>query len=202
MASHQDQVRPRDNTEVLQSARPPHQKGPSQAPTGGPPAPTIASCIFTPLTEDLGEPFLPPQDRVERLRQTIRKIDENSKKVTANLLEHFAQEKERLVQEAGATEPDAANAVMSPEETDDLIQAMSSKAELGVDYNVLNIPPLDLRTSHDHDTQRPGYSRAIMSNIEAAIENTKGYAGHVEGVKAFYRDALEKELQRTAGFRS
>ncbi|KAK5660892.1 hypothetical protein OQA88_12265 [Cercophora sp. LCS_1] len=177
--------------------------GPEPAPKPSdsiPPLNNIVPAIFVPFDDAMFERFLEPaRDRATRLRRILESIDLHEKGVKENFMYMFQREKERIIAIAKEREAETGFSVSrteaDPRVADAVIRNMEAKAEPGMDYNVKNIPPLDMNRALPLTlTPRELAVEELMTLIQRGVVEMEGYEAHMKGVKQDYLDRLEKEI--------
>ena len=166
-----------------------------------PPITGLAVSSFVPFDDDPTLPVDPPADRVERLKKILHSIELQRVGVRENLIYIFKREKARIVMEAQEQEGQQgilhSNPVMSPEETDWLINNMEQPADPNIEYNLTVIPPLDMNRTLPADiTLRERALEDVLTVVERLVDQLAGYERHMASIKAEYLNRLEKEIAR------
>ncbi|KAF7559731.1 hypothetical protein G7046_g4444 [Stylonectria norvegica] len=78
-----------------------------------------------------------------------------------------------------------------------MIRNMEQPHDPKVDYNITQLPPLDLSMVNPR-TPREWTTTAIMRLADQATLDLEGYNAHVQKTKEVYEAALKKELEREA----
>jgi hypothetical protein len=160
----------------------------------------LVPSMFVPLSDDFLAKHLEPapRSRVEMLKRIMDSIEYQRGGVKENLIAMLEREKLRITlvaseREAENPTPKAALLALDTDEADIMIQNMEADPIPGVDYNVRVLP------SFNAPTQMTIHDALIQQLLELAERLTVqlvGYEGHVDGVKRYYQDCLEKELMR------
>ncbi|KAK4451785.1 hypothetical protein QBC34DRAFT_399532 [Podospora aff. communis PSN243] len=160
----------------------------------------LAPSIFVPLSTDfLAKHLQPaPRSRVEMLKRIMDSIDYQRAGVKENLISMLEREKIRITlaaaeRQAESPTPKAALLALDTGEADLMIKNMEADPLPGVDYNARTFPPYNMPEKmiiHDVLIQQ------LLDLADRLTIQLVGYEGHVEGVKRYYQDCLEKELMR------
>lgn len=194
-------------TPPQQHQQPPERQNPY------PPATSIAPTIFIPISGDeLTAPFTPPSNRIELLQSKIAVLNENSKRVRANILALMRRECTRILWDANnearnlkeAGRGDEINGigseVVSEEELDHMIECMAARShgqpkEQGRPVEVPNFQPLLAREGISF---RETYSLLIGKTISQGLSDLDGYEQHVERIRTGYMNAWKREMEHSA----
>ncbi|GAB1313039.1 Transcriptional regulatory protein RXT2 N-terminal domain-containing protein [Madurella fahalii] len=181
---------------------------PAQSPAGPgpiasekiPPLRNIAPSIFVPLQEDILKAEL-PRDRVERLKKILKTVDYQREGVKENLMYMFEREKKRIMMQAAETEqtlgPPKTRPGLPQDEVDEIIRNMEAPAQPGVDYNIRDMPQLDLRLPIPPDASlRDRTVVELLHIVENGLVQLNGYKKHMADIQKYYLDCLERELAR------
>ena len=135
------------------------------------------------------------------LKRILESIDFQREGVRENILFMFEREKRRSLlsaseqlAERGIVTPKRA---LTPDEISETIRNMEAPAEPGLDYDIKDMPRMDLNRPLPADLSI--HDRAVenlLSTIEGAITQLDGYDAHISGVKKQYLGRLERELSR------
>lgn len=163
---------------------------------------SLAPSIFVPLEEDLTLPYVPPANKIDRLKQILVNLDSHSSRVRENLIFLFEREKARLTQEARHFEGNTPSPGLSPGEVESMIANMKATHDPSKPYclDTSNLKPDFSDILLPEQTPREHYFRQIMKMVESAIGQLEGYALHTETVKGKYEKALQKETENETAF--
>jgi hypothetical protein len=182
---------------------PPNQSPPgkeARPPDKIPPLSNIAPSVFVPLREDILNTDL-PRDRVERLKRILSTIDYQREGVKENLLYMFEREKRRIMQEAAEMEqaqgPPLIRPALHPSEVDTIIANMEAPAAPGMDYNIRNMPPVEVGERLSPNLSiRDKAVMDLLTVVERAVLDLQSFGNYMAGIKEYYLGCLERELAR------
>ena len=182
---------------------------------------SVAPSIFVPVTRNLLAPFDPPRSRVERLRAILAHLDEHHAAVGANLHALFDYEHARLAHEASVAERDfrqqqqqqqqeeataeqpqcpAARVRLSTDEVDRMIANMEAPAaqSFGGGAPLLGFPEVMELDQQRELTPREAAAKKLAKLLTQFSIEINGFKTHVRKTRAFYEQALERELENEA----
>lgn len=179
---------------------------PAQPPAGAepklsdqiPPLNNIAPSIFVPLRDDILQTEL-PGDRVERLKHILKTLDYQRDGVKENLLYMFEREKKRIILQAAEMERAGAPPKVKPglpaNKVDDIIANMEAPAVPKMDYNIRDMPPLDVTVPIPPDASlRDRTVLELLTMVERGLGQLEGYERYITNIKKQYLDRLHREL--------
>lgn len=166
---------------------------------------SLVPSIFTPLEDDLLDPFEPPENRVQRLQRIIANIDAHEKRATDNAMWMVEREKRRIIMEAKrkeeALDQPETQLRINPDETETIIENMRAAPKLGKDYNVADA---ELQPNHaifqQEFTHREDTTRQLMLLVENAYKQIEEYKVFMKATKDFYQERLKSEIAVDEGF--
>ncbi|KAK0626931.1 hypothetical protein B0T14DRAFT_122590 [Immersiella caudata] len=161
----------------------------------------LAPSMFVPLNDEFLAKHLQPvprNRRVEMLKRIMDSIEHQRAGVKENLIAMLEREKIRITLAAAERQaenpmPSGAMLALNTDETDMMIRNMEADPIPGVDYNVRMLPSFNAPAQisiHDVLIQQ------LLDLAERLTIQLSGYEGHMDGVKRYYQDCLEKELMR------
>jgi hypothetical protein len=173
--------------------------GPSQHPI--PQLQSVAPSIFVPITTDLLAPFEPPRSRVERLRAILANLDEHHTAVGANLDALFDYERARIIHESRDTSQQQklgegeGPASITNEEADRMIASMEAQPDPNMPAALAAFPEAVELDQQRELTPSEVAAKEISRLLIRFSMDIKGFNAHVRKTRAFYEQALERELQ-------
>ena len=182
-----------------------------------PPLTTIAPAIFIPFDTDdlLGPHVQPATNNLEHLQARLKALENNRRRVRANMLALYRREARRLLQDAAEAERQEAesnggqvsdngggpDAQTLENELEEMVANMTAEVPAGgeggrqrgdnVPFSV-QMPPNF--TNVTPGSTRELWLREVMTTLGAGLQDLKGYEEHIAAIRKEYTDAINREM--------